>query len=118
MKKKVAFYNLGCKVNDFDTESMKACFLKVGYEVVPFDTAADVYVVNTCTVTHLGDRKSRQMLRKARRKNPNAVIVAAGCYAQVAPEEISKIEEVDLILGTAHRNRVVDEVARFQEESS
>lgn len=116
MKKKVAFYNLGCKVNDFDTESMKACFLKVGYEVVPFDTAADVYVVNTCTVTHLGDRKSRQMLRKARRKNPNAVIVAAGCYAQVAPEEISKIEEVDLILGTAHRNRVVDEVARFQED--
>ncbi len=112
-KGRVAFYNLGCKVNDFDTESMGALFLKSGYQIVDFDSTADVYVVNTCTVTHLGDRKSRQILRRARRKNPDAVIVAAGCYAQVAPDEVAAIDEVDIILGTTHRHKIVEEVENF-----
>ena len=112
-KKRVAFYNLGCKVNDFDTESMGALFQNAGYRIVDFDSTADVYVVNTCTVTHLGDRKSRQILRRARRKNPDAVIVAAGCYAQVAPKEVAAVDEVDIILGTTHRSKIVDEVETF-----
>lgn len=112
-KKKVAFYNLGCKVNDFDTESMCALFQKAGYQNVDFNDAADIYVINTCTVTHLGDRKSRQILRRAKRKNPNAVIVATGCYAQVAPDEVAAVDEVDIILGTTHRGKIVDEVEKF-----
>jgi len=111
--RRVALCNLGCKVNDFDTESIKACFVQAGYEAVDFSETADVYVVNTCTVTHLGDRKSRQMLRKARRKNPDAVIVATGCYAQVAPEEVEKLEEVDIVVGTQHRAAIVDYVEAF-----
>lgn len=111
--RRVALCNLGCKVNDFDTESIKACFVQAGYEAVDFSESADVYVVNTCTVTHLGDRKSRQMLRKARRKNPDAVIVATGCYAQVAPEEVEKLEEVDIVVGTQHRAAIVNYVEAF-----
>lgn len=114
-KPTVGFYTLGCKVNSFDTEAMAELFAGAGYQVVPFEERADVYVVNTCTVTHLGDRKSRNMLRRARRANPGAVIVAAGCYAQVAPEEVSAIEEVDLIIGTQDRHRIVDAVAEYQQ---
>lgn len=113
--KKAAFFNLGCKVNDFDTESMKAIFINRGYEIVNFNDAADVYVVNTCTVTHLGDRKSRQMLRRARRTNPDAVIVASGCYAQVSPKEVEAIDEVDLVFGTQNRSFMVDQVEAFAE---
>ncbi len=113
-QKKVAFYNLGCKVNDFDTESMKACFLNKGYCVVNFTDCADVYVVNTCTVTHLGDRKSRQILRKAKRENPEAIVVATGCYAQVSPEQVSSIDEVDVVLGTQERGQIVKFVEEFE----
>ncbi|MGL4282955.1 tRNA (N(6)-L-threonylcarbamoyladenosine(37)-C(2))-methylthiotransferase MtaB [Eubacterium aggregans] len=112
----VAFYTLGCKVNSFATEAMAELFEKAGYEVVHFDGAADVYVVNTCTVTHLGDRKSRNMLRRARRHNPWATIVAAGCYAQVAPEEVAAVTEVDLIIGTQDRLRIVEMVEGFCRE--
>lgn len=112
-QKTAAFYNLGCKVNDFDTESMKGLFIDAGYQIVDFNDKADVYVVNTCTVTHLGDRKSRNMLRRARKKNEKAVIVAAGCYAQVASKEIEKIDEVDIIIGTRERGRLVAEVEAF-----
>jgi len=106
--KKVAFLTLGCKVNTYETEGMKRLFEKSGYLVVEPDTAADVYVINTCTVTHLSDRKSRQMIRRARRLNPNAVIAAVGCYAQVAPEEVSKIEGVNLVIGNNHKSEIVD----------
>lgn len=113
-QKTVGFYTLGCKVNSYDTEAMAEVFEKAGYTVVPFEAVADVYVVNTCTVTHLGDRKSRNMLRRARRHNPQATIVAAGCYAQVAPEEVAAITEVDLIIGTNERSRILDAVAAHQ----
>ena len=81
-KKKVAFYTLGCKVNQYDTHAMMEEFRDKGYEIVDFDEYANVYIVNTCTVTNLSDRKSRQMLRRAHRKNPDAIIGAVGCYAQ------------------------------------
>lgn len=110
--KKVAFYTLGCKVNQYETEALKGAFQEKGYEVVDFSDYADVYVINTCTVTHLSDRKSRQMIRKAAQKNPQAVIAAVGCYAQVAPEEVLKIPEVNLVLGTVHKNRLVDLVEK------
>lgn len=106
--RKVAFLTLGCKVNTYETEGMKRLFEKSGYLVVEPDTAADVYVINTCTVTHLSDRKSRQMIRRARRLNPNAVIAAVGCYAQVAPEEVSKIEGVNVVIGNNRKSEIVD----------
>ncbi len=119
--KKAAFYTLGCKVNTYDTEAMQELFENAGYTVVSFSEPADVYVVNTCTVTHLGDRKSRQMLRRARRANPKAVIIASGCYAQTAPETVAAIPEVDLVLGTADRGKIVtaaEEFMRTGEEKS
>src|SRR5690554_2518731 len=98
--KKVAFYTLGCKTNQYDTEAMQEQFVKKGYNVVDFQDYSDVYVVNTCTVTNLGDRKSRQMIRKAHRNNPNAVIAVVGCYAQQAAHEVLAIPGVKVALGT------------------
>ena len=89
--KKIAFYTLGCKVNQVETEQLKEEFIHRGYEIVDFTDEADVYLINTCTVTHLGDRKSRQMIRRARRQNPYALVVVMGCYAQRAPGEIMEI---------------------------
>ncbi len=80
--KKAALHNLGCKVNAYETEAMQEMLEKAGYEIVPFNEGADVYVINTCTVTNIADRKSRQMLHRARKMNPDAVVVAAGCYVQ------------------------------------
>ena len=101
---------LGCKVNQFETETMEGLFRARGYEVVPFETAADVYVINTCSVTHLSDRKSRQLIRRAARTNPSACIAVTGCYAQVAPEEIRALEGVRVVIGTKERARIVDYV--------
>ena len=84
--RRVAFHTLGCKVNQYDTQAMQEKFEQNGYEVTDFNDIADVYVINTCTVTSLGDRKSRQMIRRAYRRNPNAVIAVVGCYAQTAPK--------------------------------
>ena len=112
---KVAFETLGCKVNQYETEAMRALFVGAGYTPVDFDEAADVYVINTCTVTNLGDRKSRQMIRRATRKNPDAVVVVTGCYAQTAPDEVKAIEGVRLVLGTRHRDRVVELVESLAE---
>lgn len=106
--KKVAFITLGCKVNTYETEGMKRIFEKDGFEVVEPESVADVYIINTCTVTHLSDRKSRQMIRRARRMNPQAVIAAVGCYAQVAPQEVSAIEGVNLVIGNNHKNEILD----------
>ncbi|MDO4289025.1 MAG: tRNA (N(6)-L-threonylcarbamoyladenosine(37)-C(2))-methylthiotransferase MtaB [Eubacterium sp.] len=114
----VAFLTLGCKVNSYDSEAMMEIFEGAGYQVVDFADFADVYVINTCTVTHLGDRKSRQMMRKARRRNPEAIIVATGCYAQVAPEEVMAIEEVDLILGTQKRRQILDFIEAHRQDQS
>lgn len=104
----VAFTTLGCKVNQFETEILEGLFKERGYNVVDFDQPADVYVINTCSVTHLGERKSRQLIRRAGRSNPEAIIAVTGCYAQVAPEEVSAIEGVDVIVGTQDRRQMVD----------
>jgi len=104
----VAFTTLGCKVNQFETEVMEGLFKQRGYEMVPFDQVADVYVINTCSVTHLGEKKSRQIIRRAIRLNPEAVVAVAGCYAQISPKEIEAIEGVKVIVGTQDRKRIVD----------
>ena len=107
---KAAFMTLGCKVNQFETETMEGLFRARGYDVVSFEETADVYVINTCSVTHLSDRKSRQLIRRAARMNPSACIAVTGCYAQVAPEEIRAIEGVRVVIGTKERARIVDYV--------
>lgn len=101
---------LGCKVNQFETETMEGLFRARGYDVVPFEERADVYVINTCSVTHLSDRKSRQLIRRAARMNPDACIAVTGCYAQVAPEEIRALDGVRVVIGTKERARIVDYV--------
>lgn len=98
----------GCKVNQYETNAMMQQFASKGYEIVEFEEKADVYVINTCTVTNIADRKSRQMLRRVKQLNPQAVLAACGCYAQVAKEELEKIPEIDLILGTNEKNRIVE----------
>ena len=105
---KVAFHTLGCKVNQYETESMIGQFSRRNYTIVDFHDKADIYIINTCTVTHLSDRKSRQMLRKAKRTNPDALVAAVGCYAQISPEVIAEIKKVDLILGNIDKNKIVD----------
>lgn len=112
----VAFYTLGCKVNFVDTEAMWQLFKQKGYEQVDFEQTADVYVINTCTVTNTGDKKSRQIIRRAVRRNPDAIIAVTGCYAQTSPAEIMDIPGVDLVIGTQDRDKLMDYVAQLQEE--
>ena len=104
---KVAFITLGCKVNQYETNAMSQEFIEKGYEVVEHHEKADIYVINTCTVTNMSDRKSRQMLRRMKEKNQDTVVVAVGCYAQVAKEELSKIPEIDLVLGNNEKVEIV-----------
>ncbi len=111
--KKVAFYTLGCKVNQYETEAMLELFEKEGYEKAETEDYADVYVINTCTVTHMSDRKSRQYIRRMKKKNPDAIIAVVGCYSQVSPEEILSIDEVNLVMGTNDRNKIVEEVKKI-----
>ncbi len=113
--KKVAFYTLGCKVNQYETEAMLEMFKKDGYEQVGSEEFADVYVINTCTVTHMSDRKSRQYIRRMKKKNPDAIIAVVGCYSQVSPEEILEIDEVNLVMGTNERRTIVEEIKKLQE---
>ncbi len=107
---KVAFYTLGCKVNQYETNGMIQIFKNAGYKIVNFEDKADIYIINTCTVTNMSDRKSRQILRQAKKNNPNSLVVAVGCYVQVAKEEIEKIEEIDLCLGTNEKIDILDYV--------
>lgn len=106
--KKVAFCTLGCKVNQYETNAMIEQFIKKGYEIVNFEEKADIYIINTCTVTNMADRKSRQMLRRVKEINSEAIVVACGCYAQVAKQELDKIPEIDLIYGTNEKNKIAD----------
>ena len=106
--KKVAFLTLGCKVNSYETEGMRELLLSAGAVEVGFDKEADVYVVNTCSVTNMADRKSRQMLHRAKKKNPEAIVVAAGCYVQAAGEQLVTGEGIDLIVGNNQKARIVD----------
>ena len=105
---KAALHNLGCKVNAYETEAMQQQLVERGYEIVPFDEKADVYIINTCSVTNIADRKSRQMLHRAKKLNPKAVVVAAGCYVQVASEELKKDASVDLIIGNNRKAELAD----------
>lgn len=104
----VAFTTLGCKVNQFETEVMEGLFIARGYTVVSFDQPADIYVINTCSVTNLGEKKSRQIIRRANKQNPQAIIAVAGCYSQVSPDKVAQIPGVDVIVGTQNRARIVD----------
>lgn len=105
--KKAAFMTLGCKVNQYETETMEGLFRQEGYEVVPFSERADVYIVNTCSVTSLGEKKSRQLIRRAQRLNPEAVLAVTGCYAQLNPAEIARIDGVRLVIGNQGRENIV-----------
>ncbi len=113
MKKKVAFYTLGCKVNQYETNAIAQKFIENNYEVVAFETESDVYIINTCTVTSVADKKSRQIIRQAKKQNPEAIVVATGCYAQVGKEELEKIEELDIIVGNTDKNNIVKIVEEF-----
>ncbi|WP_302378498.1 tRNA (N(6)-L-threonylcarbamoyladenosine(37)-C(2))-methylthiotransferase MtaB [Coprobacillus cateniformis] len=112
--KTVAFLTLGCKVNTYESEAMLKLFHQAGYEAVDFKDKADVYVINTCTVTNTGDSKSRQMIRKAIRQNEKAIVCVVGCYSQVASEEVVSIEGVGVVLGTQFRNQIVDFVNEYK----
>ncbi len=116
MSKTVAVATLGCKVNQYESEALEEQFNRAGYTVVDFSFAADVYVINTCTVTHLSDRKSRQMIRRAKQLNPASVLVVMGCYAQTNPEAVKKIDGVDIVIGTTGRGQVLKLVEQFLEE--
>jgi len=113
---KIAFYTLGCKVNTYDTESVWEVFKEAGYERVSFDETADVYIINTCTVTNQSDSKSRKITRQAVRRNENAVVVVMGCYAQVAAEELALIDGVDIITGTKNRREILRLVEEIVDE--
>lgn len=110
--RKAALHTLGCKVNTYETDAMRAMLEEAGYQIVPFDSAADVYVINTCSVTNIADRKSRQMISRARKMNPGAVVVAAGCYVQTALEKTGKSVDADIILGTGRKGELIGELDR------
>ncbi|MDD9268691.1 tRNA (N(6)-L-threonylcarbamoyladenosine(37)-C(2))-methylthiotransferase MtaB [Paenibacillus sp. GCM10023248] len=112
----VAFHTLGCKVNFYDTEAIWQLFKNEGYEQVDFEQTADVYVINTCTVTNTGDKKSRQMIRRAIRRNPEAIVAVTGCYAQTSPAEIMAIPGVDMVIGTQDRDKIIPIVKQFEQE--
>lgn len=115
-KKTVAFYTLGCKVNQYETNAMKQKFIEKDYEIVDFEEAADIYVVNTCTVTNMSDRKSRQIIRRAKESNRESLLVVTGCYAQVAKDELEKIEEIDIVIGNQEKKDIVTFVEEKQKE--
>ena len=110
----MSIFTLGCKVNRYDSEAIEETFVNAGYRVVPFDQIADVYIINTCTVTHMSDRKSRQMIRRTKKINPDATVAVIGCYAQGARDEIEAIEEVDLVIGTNGRIHVLEAVEEYR----
>ncbi|WP_042458552.1 tRNA (N(6)-L-threonylcarbamoyladenosine(37)-C(2))-methylthiotransferase MtaB [Neobacillus dielmonensis] len=112
----VAFHTLGCKVNHYETEAIWQLFKQEGYERVEFEATSDVYVINTCTVTNTGDKKSRQVIRRAVRKNPDAVICVTGCYAQTSPAEIMAIPGVDIVVGTQDRVKMLEYIEQYKQE--
>ncbi len=115
-KKTAALHNLGCKVNAYETEAMRQILVDAGYDIVPFPERADVYVINTCTVTNIADKKSRQMLHRARRANPDAIVAAVGCYAQVFPEKTAADPAVDLVIGNNEKHRLVSLIGEYERD--
>ena len=116
--KKAAFYTLGCKVNQYETEAMAELFASAGYEICDFNEKSDVYVINTCSVTNMGDRKSRQIIRRAKKTNPDAIIAVTGCYAQTSPDEVLSIDGVNIVIGTKDRKNIVSLVEELNTASS
>ena len=114
--KSVALHNLGCKVNAYELEVMQQKLQDRGYKIVPFDSDADIYIVNTCTVTNIADRKSRQMLHKAKKMNPDAIVIAAGCYVQTDEGKLDKDEAVDLILGNNQKGNIVQVLEEYEQQ--
>lgn len=115
---KVAFYTLGCKVNSYETNGMAQKFKESKYEIVDFSEKADIYIINTCTVTSIADKKSRQFLRQAKKNNPDGVVVAVGCYVQVAKDEVKKIPEIDLCLGNNEKSNIVKIVEEYLDKKN
>ncbi|MDE7282653.1 MAG: tRNA (N(6)-L-threonylcarbamoyladenosine(37)-C(2))-methylthiotransferase MtaB, partial [Lachnospiraceae bacterium] len=103
----IALHNLGCKVNGYEMEIMQQMLQEKGYKIVPFEEKADIYIINTCTVTNIADRKSRQMLHRAKKKNPEAIVVAAGCYVQTGEDTIEKDSAIDLVVGNNRKKDIV-----------
>lgn len=116
-RKKAALHNLGCKVNAYETDAMQQLLEENGYEIVPFTECADVYVINTCSVTNMADRKSRQMIHRARKKNPQAIVVAVGCYVQTSTEEVMEDLAVDIVIGNNQKNHLVDCITEFESKN-
>ena len=113
--KKVALHNLGCKVNAYETEAMQEMLKNHGYEIVPFKEGADIYIINTCTVTNMADRKSRQMLHRAKKMNPEAIVVACGCYVQAMKEQVD--ESIDIVVGNNRKKDIVEILAEYEEKA-
>ena len=116
MTRKASVHNLGCKVNAYETRAMEQLLRDAGYEIVPFEPGADVYVINTCTVTNIADRKSRQMLHKAKKMNPDAIVVAAGCYAQTDTENLTADPSVDIVLGNNRKKNLLEAIEEFERD--
>lgn len=116
--KKAALHNLGCKVNAYETESMQQMLEKAGYEIVPFEEKADVYVINTCSVTNIADRKSRQMIHRAKKQNPDSVVVAAGCYVQTSKEQAEADEAIDILIGNNKKHELPEILEKFFKKKS
>ena len=117
-KKTVAFVTLGCKVNQYETNAMIQQFKNKGYEILEHNQRADIYVINTCTVTNMSDRKSRQMIRRMKEQSKNPIVVACGCYVQVAKNELENIKEIDLALGNNEKSKIVEIVEEYQENKN
>ena len=116
--KKVAFYTLGCKVNQYETESLKNKLIKLGYEEVPFEESADFYIINSCTVTSVADRKTRNILRRAKKANDKSKVIVTGCYAQTNGKELLEIDEVDYVVGNSNKTEVIDLIENIEGKSS
>lgn len=114
MRKNVAFHNLGCKVNAYETEAMQQLMEDNGFAVVPFAPGADIYIINTCTVTNIADRKSRQMLHKAKKMNPKAIVIATGCYVQAGQEQLEKDEAIDIIVGNNQKQDIIGILEEYE----
>lgn len=114
--KKVAFYTLGCKVNQYETESIKNQLMKLGYETTEFENSADIYIINSCTVTSIADKKTRNMMRRAKKINPDSIIILTGCYAQTNAKELMEIEEIDYVVGNVDKQAIVKLIEDFQEK--
>lgn len=116
MEKTVAIYTLGCKTNQYESNAIIQEFINHGYKVVGFEDIADIYIVNTCTVTNMSDRKSRQILRRAKKRNKDSILVATGCYVQVSKNLLEEIKEIDIILGNNEKKDIVKYVEEFRKE--